>query len=440
MPHSSCLNLAGILNMNDRSGKLVVAVIAATLLITTLFFRQASSQNNDAVGGGKPDKQTVSVGDDDPTYGLAAGIFFVTLNAPASPAMRGQPDSTKKLGASVPAVWETFKNSTELYRPQGAVPPDWNTVCELPDGFPVQTVAQLQQQFGPTNSTWIHYLSESRMIDGQQVVDTNGAVIRYEVRCNQDHFNYVANNPSKYQLFNVEGQKQALGDTNFTFNFPPQCIEVKASWRILKTTDDDSRYWTAYGAYFDDNGQPAYAKIGLTAFHFITHTEPNWLWFTYEQIDNPTTTFKYFLQEKQEPVGPNNTANSNAPKFNAILGGQTTGTKWQYYQIIGWQGAETGANGKPVILANSNIETYFPATSSCMSCHAMANIGETNDQRLNFWLSDRKGIRGRVGDVDFDAIATKLAPGQKFKQMNYVWSLRQAQSTQAPDAKPAAKP
>lgn len=427
--------------MNDRSGKLIVAVVASALLITTLFFRQTSSQNNDSAAEGKqPGKPTVAALADDSTLGQMAVDTFVSLNGPASSTMRGQPDPNNKLGASVPAVWETFKNSSELYRPQGAVPPDWNTLCEIPVAFPPMTTTQLQQQFGPTNSTWVHYLSESRMIDGQQVVDANGTVIRYDVRCNQDHFNYVASNPSGYQLFNIEGQEQALNDANFTFLFPTRCLEVKAAWRVLNKGDDDTRYWTAYGAYYDAGGNPTYAKIGLTAFHFISHLNPSWTWFTYEHADNATATYKLFLQEKGEAVGPNKTVNPLADQFNATLQTQTQGTKWQFYQIIGWQGDETDANGKPIILANSNIETYFPATSSCMSCHAMANIGGTNDQRLNFWISDRKGIRGRVGDINFNAIAAKLAPGQKFKQMNYVWSLRQAQSTQAPDVKPAAKP
>ena len=423
--------------MNDRSGKWIVIVTAAVLLMTTMFFKQVSSQNSDSKAESKPPKKpTTNSLSDDSALGQMAVNTFLSLNGPASTTMRGQPDSSVKFGATDPAVWETFKNSTELYRPQGAVPPDWNTVCELPDGFPTMTLAQLQQQFGTTNSTWVHFLSESRMIDGQQIVDANGAVIRYDVRCNQDHFNYVANNSSGYQLFNIEGQEQALKDSNFTFSFPPTSIEVKAAWRVLTKTDDDSRYWTAYGAFYDENANPVYAKIGLTAFHFISHASPQWTYFTYEQVDNPTATFKYFLQEKGDTVGPNKTANPAAAPFNATLQTSTQGTKWQYYQIIGWQDSETDANGKPVILANSNIETYFPATSSCMSCHAMANIGPPDNQRLNFWLSNRKGIRGRVGDIDFNAIAAKLAPGQTFKQMNYVWSLRQAQSTQAPGAKP----
>ncbi len=429
--------------MKDRSGQWIVIVMATVLLVTTVFFQQVSSQGAGATGGvkpPKPNKPIVELLHSGDSLGDLAVDVFTYLNWPAAPEMRGQPNyPVAKIGAG-PAVWETYKNSTELYRPQGAVPPNWSTVCELPDSFPVMTVAQLQTQFGPTNSTWIHFLSESRMIDGQQIVDANQAVIRYDVRCSQDHFNYVANNSSNYQLFNVEGQQQAWADPNFTFNFPANSVEVKAAWRVLNQTDDDSHYWTAYGAYYDDNGQPAYAKIGLTAFHFIVRTPLQWIYFTYEQVDNPTATFQYFLQDQENAVGTNSTTNPDAAKYNRNLLAQTQGTKWQYYQIIGWQDSETDSTGKPVILANSNIETYFPATSSCMSCHAMANIGPPNNHRLNFWHTDRKGIRGRVGDIDFNAIAKQLDPNGTYKQTNYVWSLRQAQSTQAPRAKPSAKP
>lgn len=415
--------------MNDRHGKLIVAMMATLLLCTAISFQLASSQIGDSSGGEKPEITNSVTTKDDPTGKLSV-VTFMQLNAPASSTTRGTPDPNSAFGASVPTVWETFKNSSELYRPNGATPPDWNTNCELPTEFPNMTTAQLQQQFGQTNSTWVHYLSESRMIDGQQIVDANGALIRYDVRCNQPHFDYVANNPSGYQLYNLEGQEKALSDSNFAFDFPTSCVEVKAAWRILTANDDDTRYWTAYGAYYDETGSPKYAKIGLTAFHFITHPNPEWSWFTYEQVDNPTSTFKYFLQQKQEPVGENKTVNPLAAKYNLQIANKAKGTKWEFYRIIGWQDSETHKSGKPVVLANSNIETYFPKTSSCMSCHAMANIGPTVNHRLNFWLTDRSGIQGRVGEIDFQAIANELAPGQTFKQMNYVWSLRQAQSTQ----------
>lgn len=356
---------------------------------------------------------------------------FIFLNWPAIVGQRGVINTTVPLGQGS-AVWETFKNATEIYLPAGATPCSWTTVCELPTGVTPPTLQQLQQTLGPTDSNWLHFLAQDRMIDGQQVVDANTSVIRYDVRCNQDHFNYVVANASGYPLYTLEGQEQALSDSGFTFNFPSNALEVKAAWRVLNPTDDASRYWTAYGAYYDANQNLVYAKIGLTAFHIISNATPGWIWMTYEQVDNPTATFKYFLGQKGSPVGPNRTVNPAAAGFNAQLATWTQGTKWQFYQIIGWQTTMTDPAGKPVILANSNIETYFPRTSSCMSCHDMANIGPLNNVRLNFW-NDRAGnLSGRVGNIDFPAIAKQLDPADTFKQMNYVWSLREAKATQTP--------
>jgi len=66
-----------------------------------------------------------------------------------------------------------------------------------------------------------------------------------------------------------------------------------------------------------------------------------------------------------------------------------------------------------------------------MSCHAMANIGPPNHVRLDMWTYPNGGIAGRIGLIDFAAIARKLEPKLTFKQMDSVWSLREAQSTQA---------
>ncbi len=363
--------------------------------------------------------------------GQFAVDMFVAMNWPAQPGQRGIPNSNGQLGQAAPAVWETLKNISEIYLPGGATPSAWETVSELPAGVTPPTVAQLQQQFGPTDSTWLHFLPQNRMIDGQQIVDANSAVISYDVRCNQDHFNYVVSNPAGFALYTLEGQEQALASAGFTFSFPNSAVEVKASWRILGPKDDDSRYWTAYGAYLDASQKVVYAKIGLTGFHISSNVAPGWVWLTYEQVDNPTATFKYFLGQKGAAVGPNPTTNPDAAAYNQKLQVSTTGTKWQYYQIIGWQTAETSGTGAPVVLANTNIETYFPKTSSCMSCHAMANIGPPNHVRLDMWTYPNGGIAGRIGLIDFAAIARKLEPKLTFKQMDSVWSLREAQSTQA---------
>ena len=361
--------------------------------------------------------------------GQFAVDMFLQVNWPALPGYRGRQDVSARIGKPTPTVWETFKNSSEIYRPRGAVPPTWETVAELPAGVIPPTPAQLAQWFGPADSAWLHFLAENRMIDGQQVVDARTNILRYDVRCNEDHFNYVVKN--RYPLFNLEGQRQALADPNFTFSFPSNAVEVKAAWRVLGTNDDASRYWTAYGAFYNQSNQLTYARIGLTAFHVISRVLPDWVWLTYEQADIGTNTYQYFLQEKGAAVGPNPTVNPQAAAYNQQLRQITVGTKWQNYRIVGWQTAMT-AGGQPTLLANMNIETYFPRTSSCMSCHDMANIGPAAMPRLNLWNTAGGDIVGRVGTINFPAIAKQLAPQYTFKQMDYVWSLQQAQSTNAP--------
>jgi hypothetical protein len=402
----------------------------------------AAAPSRSALGAGPPSPDTQPA---DPRSRGAAAVaadpgqfavdMFVSMNWPAQPNARGVPNADGRLGQAGATVWETYKNSSEMYLPGGAAPCAWGQVCELPGGITPPTLGQLQKSFGTADSAWLHFLSEDRMIDGQQVVDANTAVICYDVRCNRDHFSYVVNNPSGYALYTLEGQELALGDTSFTFSFPASAIEVKASWRMLGPKDDDSRYWTAYGAHYDANQKLVYSKIGLTGFHISSRISPGWVWLTYEQADYPTATFKYFLGKTGAAVGPNPTANPDAASYNQKLRGLTAGTKWQFYQIIGWQTAEVSSAGAPVILANSDIETYFPRTSSCMSCHAMANIGPASHVRLDMWSYANGGITGRVGTIDFAAIARKLDPGDSFKQMDSVWSLREAQSTRAGTAK-----
>lgn len=171
-------------------------------------------------------------------------LMFAVMSLPAATdgngnSIRGEvnPDITS-LGKG-PDVWETMKNSTEIYRAQGAKPQPWATVNEFPDGVTPLTTAQLQAQFGQTNSPWLHMLSTSRMIDGQQIVDAHSNVLWYDVRCNQDYYNYVTAGP--YPLYNLEGQEAARADANFTFDFPQDAMEFKGAWRILQPGDDDTK-------------------------------------------------------------------------------------------------------------------------------------------------------------------------------------------------------
>ena len=424
-----------------------VTLVAVTLIVTawTLLNTRGISAEPGKMGSllQKHQKIRAALKEGQVLEEVQAGEFtmlsFLVLSLPSQSNgdgtyNRGNIAPNPTLGSG-PAVWETMKNSTEIYRAQGATPQPWATVNEFPDGVTPLTTAQLQQKFGQTNSPWLHCLSSSRMIDGQQIVDANTNVLWYDVRCNQDYFNYVTTGP--YPLYNLEGQESARADASFMFDFPQDALEFKGTWRILGPNDDDTKYWTAYGAYSDATNTLQYAKIGLTALHIISHVQSNWAWMTFEQVDNPSATYQYFLGEPGNPVGPNLTMNPVAIPINEELRLVTHGTKWQNYRVIGWQFDEVRGDGQPVVLANSNIETYFPKSSSCMSCHAMANIGPPDNRRLNMWNTNDSGIQGRVGNIDFEGIVQGMGldPTQ-YKQTNYVWSLREAQSTAAPMSKP----
>lgn len=384
-------------------------------------------------------------------------LMFYRLNWPAQPGLRGMPDTSLPIGAHDATVWETFKNIVEIYLNQGARPPGWEVNIELPPGTlsKAGAVAAKAAELGPVDSTWIHYLAEPYMIDQQRICamdplilanptnpappakDARQAAIAcppvyYEERDSRSFFDYVVNNPSGFELFNFDGQLAARANADFKFNFPESAVELKASWRILRPGDDASRYWTSIGVYYDDYGKLQIARIGLTGLHITSKLIPNWVWITFEQVDNPTKTFKWYQGRAGAAIGANPNYNSAMTPLNQKWQARLAGTKWQYYALMDVQTDFVGADQKPTLLSNTQMETYFQAQSSCISCHKTASIGTAQNPRLNFFPPPL--LNPYVGTVDFQAVANKQYPGVPFKDMDFVWSLRNAKS------KPAAAP
>lgn len=373
----------------------------------------------------------------DPTTGGASAALqdpgefgwtlFVFLSWPALANERGVPDFDKQIGAPGPTVWETFKSTADVYLTNGSMPAPWNSPFVVASQSPEW--ASAAAAVGSVDSPYLHYLSEATMIDGRQIVDSAARIVQYEVRMNRDAFEYVVNNPSGFELFNLEGQEAALNDPAYTFNFPVPAIEVKAAWRILEPGVDDSRYWTSYGIYTDENGKAKLSKVGLTGLHIISKVLPDWLWVTFEQQDNPTSTFQFYEGQPGVAVGPNQTFNPAAAAYNTKFQADLAGTKWQYYAIQGWQTAFTDDNGQPTLFANTQAETYFQSSSSCMTCHSLSSIGPPQTPRLTFWNTANGNVEGYTGKIDFQAVARQQYPNATFKPMDYAWSFRNAHST-----------
>ncbi len=351
--------------------------------------------------------------------------IFVFVNWPELPNHRGEPDPARSIGTNTATVWESYKNASEVYLEDGQRPAPWQVNDELP-WSPLsksRPSAQALAALGPVDSNWIHFLSESVMVDGQQICDSNSNTLYYDVRGDHSYFRYVVDNPSGYELFNIEGQQSALVDPKFTFNFPKDAVEIKASWRILQPAEDGSRYWTAIGVYRDNHRQIHMARIGLTGLHIISKVLPNWFWTTFEQVDNATATYKYRLGEKGDAVGPNANYDTSLDPVNTLWQQALAGTKWQYYALMGTQTQFVNASQQTTLLGSTQMETYFQPNSSCISCHKLSSIGPVTNPRLLIFYP----LNPYTGVVNFQQVASQQFPSQIFKQMDFAWSFRNAQ-------------
>ncbi|QHU99560.1 c-type cytochrome [Synechocystis sp. CACIAM 05] len=339
---------------------------------------------------------------------------FIALNWPAigGDGDRGVPDKNLAINAPGPRVWETWKETNEVYLPNGAVPQPWNSNEPLPNGlqgdgrtkilFRQSKVDEvLNDEFQPTKA------------DGAlpgTLTDQWGNVVRYEIRMNKVLFDYVVQN----KFYNPE--QQALLPE---INAPDGSILIKAAWREI--TPEESGRFHNVPAYVQDltTGKYQLQQMGLVGFHIMykTPSAPQWIWSTYEQVDNvpglnhsgsANTVFSFHgdrcvncLTNQQTILGiPNQVtrrtaiphqdpdcsqptkAVHNVAKLNRLVQAGLKDSVWANYELINAQWAipksaadkspDTVFHVLPALLANTTMETYIQETSSCMGCHAMA--------------------------------------------------------------------
>lgn len=367
---------------------------------------------------------------------------FIALNWPAD-TKKCTPDLTKTiLSGQGPVVWETYLTDSDVFvDPKTKKPAKW---CAPPGLTALSPEAkQLAQKtkvnrffgmltkFGPKEPG----LKGSQGIEGIQEVggaltDKNGRFVRYEVRMNQDEYNYITKN----NLWNAAGQAKIT-----TISFPEGAsafgpvgaMEIKAAWKILGAGDDPTRFYKIQANVFNDaNGSPSPGTnpvtLGLVGFHILHKAkgQSKWVWSTFEQTDN-VTAFSYpdgkpnvqtaktpytELDPTGKPINlPVNVVRINpienpATDMNAGFQKLLAGSVWANYSLVATQWAgNLGGLPKPAYMANTVIETYtqgptppsdgpiaYPspgykpfspsASSSCMKCHSVAVAA---DQKTN---------------------------------------------------------
>jgi hypothetical protein len=348
---------------------------------------------------------------------------FIALNWPA--AAIGQPDTSVSIGEKQgqPTVWQTYKESRDIFLPGGATPPAWGTDVPPPSVCGDQSLPVLSQIAKVPN-----VLDESaEPFETGPLIDQNGQYTRYEILTNEIMFNYIRQN----QLYSAAGQAAFGGNADFPFGTDSQVgsIMLKASWKVLGANDDATRFHTAQ-AYVYNNpdehaGVTAACKlqtVGLVGFHIGTKMSgnPQWVWSTFEHADNVPTKgepiskahYNYYkpnctdcAEVNAQPPRPWNPGNAftqpsqimrvipvtadtrqlNA-SYHAALEKLVPGSVWTHYELVSTQwptdpNSKTDPTGVPApsFLANTTLETYIQGevrqtSSSCIQCHNNATM------------------------------------------------------------------
>jgi hypothetical protein len=360
-------------------------------------------------------QQSANLAKSDPiTY--AWDLFFYT-NWPAltGPNYRGQPDPKKTFGSG-PVVWETWKNTSETFLCNGHPPLNWNTKEPIPPPLcPPSIGAFPAPQPSDSGALWQDMTGNSE-VDGFPAKDDTNQDLLYEIRMDKSTFDYVV----ARTLYNLDGQINYAA-TKGALNFDWTAMEVKVAWRWLDTTKEGCSaqdYFTANALWAEKDTSGKFVKwrtglMGLTGLHILTKALPQWVWITFEQVNNVGCT----QVTRQYPIPPEIAA------VNAQMRKALAGTRWANYELVGVQtAAMNGAT--PVLLANTQLETMFQSRSSCLTCHAVANIATHKPVKPEDDL--RKSFVQRTPPVSppyYIGDPPALAPwvGQDF-----VWSLRRA--------------
>lgn len=374
---------------------------------------------------------------------------FVALNWPV--AANGQPDKSKVIGqyGDNATVWQTWKESSDIFLPKGATPSPWGSSRQIPAQCRnvLKPNMRFLQQIGKTPNL----LEESvEPFKTGPLIDQNGRYARFEILVNQPMFDYIIAN----KLFSKQGQANF---TNVVFpcgsasNKTVGAIMAKAAWKLLTEEEKNSGRFHVTEAlvYTPQSDNPVVAEkcerafVGLVGFHIVHKTigAPQWVWSTFEHVDNcptdgePVSKPQYNFYNKNTPQAQTNeppprpwdpnkieppdrrvqvvrkipistaTKALNA-RYQAALRTVNPKSVWQNYELVSTQWPTNPANDcdvetsapvdrigtpAPQFLGNTTLETYIQGkvpnvSSSCMECHANATTTDAVFSDFTFLL------------------------------------------------------
>jgi cytochrome c len=343
---------------------------------------------------------------------------IIGLNWPAASGHRGRPDPDKPIGGPGLRVWETWKEEYEVYLPNGARPPGWNVFQGPASKLKLDAASRFLFRRHKIHDELDATLQAAgtRPDPPPTLTDQNGNLVRYEIRMNRVMFEFILRN----ELYNGL-QQAAFGPVHF----PSGAMILKAAWREIDEKEA-GRYLTtrAFIGEKDDSGRLAKVRsraklMGLVGFHIMqkTPSAPQWIWSTFEHVDNVSGPNPSFFNPNTPDVPVNqqtvagtpnqikrlipipskdpdcdqpNKAVDNIAALNAAvqkaLAAQDTPlqyyelitTQWPYQEQLSPVQPTTVFDVLPRLSANTTMESFVQLTSSCMGCHSRAGTLDVN--------------------------------------------------------------
>jgi hypothetical protein len=327
-----------------------------------------------------------------------AWYWFLALNGP--------------LTGAAPKLWESWRQTSTVYLPNGQKPLPWGQAPPPPPAV----IAQAQKQ-GLNTSLPFHNLDSDVQVDGLALRDAFAQNVRYELLMSQDTFEYIVSNG----IYNMNGQA-AMAQAGTPASFPPTSFELKTSWIWIGTNPTilgrlQGKYYivNAYYGLVDGSGKPnglyRVGRAALSGMHIISKPVPQWLWTTFQNVYDPQFT----RATNALPISPA-TRRANQ-KFRPAL--QKLGSIFANYQLMGAQWQFLDPAGQPTLLANSQIESAFQKSSSCVTCHSTASYSVADGY---FSI-----VKQQDGGITYYTGKTPTDPMKGYNPLDFVWSLKRAQ-------------
>ncbi|HJQ39430.1 MAG TPA: c-type cytochrome [Thermoanaerobaculia bacterium] len=281
----------------------------------------------------------------------------------------------KKLPSGL-RVWETWKETSQVYLPDGRKPLPWNDSPGRKILFRTEKVDDvLDDVIQPTGADGTLPIT---------LTDRNRKAVRFEIRMNRPAFEYVVRN----KLYDSHQQAKAK-----TIDFPDGSMLIKAAWRELEA-DEVPQYISTRADVCDKKLEHCVRRtMGLVGFHIMhkTKSAPQWLWSTFEQKDNVDGTHPSFFDpactdctvNRQTFPGVRNQVVRVVPLTAEVIAlnqqyeAKLSAPLNNYFLVATQWPTSSGTpptvfTVTPPLLANTTLETFIQPTSSCMGCHAMA--------------------------------------------------------------------